>query len=101
MPNRKKSYYVGDVITFRGTFEVDGDPQTPDASSATATIKKLGTAAAIVKDVAAVISTNQLQYKYTTTAAGRFSIFLSAEYGSGADKRTGVIEFMVRVKETH
>jgi hypothetical protein len=101
MPNRKHQYHVGNAVTFRGAFEIDGVAQTPDAGSLTVTISQQGVAALIVENVAGVIAGTQLRYKYTPLVVGQFAIFLTAEYGSGADKRTGVIEFTVRKKEAH
>ena len=101
MPNRKHQYYVDDIITFRGTFKQNGVAQTPDADTGLATIKQYGVTAAIVDAATAIISGTQIQYKYTADTVGQFAIFLSAQFESGADKRTGVIEFIVRAKESH
>lgn len=101
MPNRINQYYVDDIITFRGVFKVAGVAQTPDAGSGLATIKKYGQTAAVVDAATATISGTQIQYEYTADTAGQFAIFLSAQYNSAADKRTGVIEFIVRAKESH
>lgn len=101
MPNRQKKYYVGDDITFRGTFEIDGVEQTPDAGSAKALIMQVDESTPVVAETDAVIATNQIRYKYTPLVVGRFACFLSATYGTAADKRTGVIEFVVKKKECH
>ena len=84
MPNRKHLYYVGDDVTFRGAFEIDGVAQTPDSGSGTAKIMKRDTGTAIV-DTTATISGTQIQYKYTPLVVGRFAIFLGASF----DKRSG------------
>jgi len=101
MPNRPKKYYVGDDVTFRGTFKIDGVAQTPDAGSAKALIMKVGTATAVVAETTATIATNQVRYKYSPLVVGQFACFLTAAFGSGADERTGAIEFVVKKKECH
>ena len=101
MPNRKHLYYVGDAITFRGSFKIDGVAQTPDAGSCKIKIMEYGNSTPIVNEVAGSIATTQLRYKYTPVVVGRFAIYLLAAYNSGADKRSGVIEFVVRKKEAH
>ena len=100
MPNRAKKYYVGDDVTFRGTFKVDGVAQTPDASSGAVVIMQRDNASTIVSTTA-TISGSQVRYKYTPLVIGRFACFLTAAFGTGADKRTGVIEFVVKKKEAH
>jgi hypothetical protein len=101
MPNRKHKYYVGDDVTFRGSFEIDGVAQTPDTGTAKVQIWKIGNTTAVLAETAATIAGTQVRYKYTPLVAGVFSLFLSAAYNSGADKRTGVIEFEVLKKEAH
>ena len=101
MPNRKQSYFVGDDVTFRGSFETDGVAQTPDAGSALVEIWQYQSTTATLTSTAATIATTQISYKYTPLVVGSFSIFLTAAFNSGADKRTGVIEFVVRKKEAH
>jgi len=101
MPNIKHEYYVGDDITFRGVFNIDGVAQTPDAGTAKVQIWKMGSATAILTETAATIATTQIRYKYTPLVVGVFVIFLSAAFNSGADKRTGAIEFVVLKKEAH
>jgi len=97
--NREHKYYVGDVITFRGVFKIDGVEQTPDTDSALAQIWEVENTTAIKVEEAATISANQIQYQYTTTVAGSFIVFLTAEFDSGDDKRTGAIEFIVEDKK--
>ena len=101
MPNRELQYYVADDVTFRGTFKIDGVAQTPDTDSAKVQIWKMGETTATLAETAATISGTQLRYKYTPLVVGRFTLFFYCTFNSGADKRTGVIEFMVRKKESH
>lgn len=101
MPNREHQYYVGDDVTFRGSFEIDGVAQTPDAGSAKVQIWKVGTTTAVLTETAATIATTQISYKYTPLVVGTFTLFLYAAFNTGADKRTGVIEFLVKKKEAH
>ena len=99
MPNKDLQYFTGDTVTFRGVFEVEDVEQTPDDGTCIVTIIKRGASSPIVSDVAGIIAGNQLRYKYENIPIGQYAIFLTAQYGSGADKRTGKIEFMVRNKE--
>ena len=101
MPNRINQYYVGDDITFRGSFEIDGVAQTPDADSAKVQIWKVGTATAILAETTATIATAQVRYKHTPANAGQYSLFFYCTFNSAADKRTGIIEFIVKKKEAH
>ena len=98
MPNKALEYYVNDEVTLRGTFKIDGVAQTPDADSAKVVIYKLGTASPVVAETTATISGTQIRYKYTLASAGRYMLFFTATFNSGADKRSGVIEFVVRTK---
>jgi len=101
MPNRPSKYYVGDDVTFRGTFKIDGVAQTPDAGSAKALIMQIGSSTPVVAETTATISGTQIYYKYSPLVVGQFSCFLTAAFSSGADERTGVIEFVVQKKECH
>lgn len=101
MPNIKHEYYVADNVTFRGSFEIDGVAQAPDSGSAKVQIWKVGSNTAVLAETAAEIATTQIRYKYTPLIVGSFSLFFYATFNSGADKRTGVIEFLVRKKEAH
>jgi hypothetical protein len=101
MPNRVNQYYAGDDVTFRGSFQIDGVAQTPDAGSAKVQIWKIGGTSAIVTETAATISGTQLQYKYTPLVVGQFTLFFYCTFNNAADKRTGVIEFLVKKKEAH
>jgi len=99
--NRVNQYYVADDVTFRGTFKIDSVAQTPDSGSAKVQIWKIGGTSATLTETSATISGTQLQYKYTPLVVGQFTLFFYCTFNSGADKRTGVIEFMVRKKEAH
>ncbi len=101
MPNRNKLYYVADNVTFRGSFGIAGVAQTPDAGTAKVQIWQVGKTTATLAEAAATIAGTQLRYKYTPLVVGSFALFFYAEYNSGADKRTGVIEFLVKKKEAH
>ena len=98
MPNKVHEYYVGDAVTFRGTFKIDGVAQIPDADSAKVSIYKVGTATAALAETAATIADAQLRYQYTPLVVGTFALFFTTTFSSGSDKRTGVIEFVVRNK---
>jgi hypothetical protein len=101
MPNREHLYYVNDDVTFRGSFEINGVAQAPDSGSAKVQIWKVGATTAVLTETAAEIATTQIRYKYTPLVAGTFSLFFYATFNNGADKRTGVIEFLVKKKEAH
>lgn len=101
MPNRQHQFYVGDDVTFRGSFKIDGVAQTPDSGSAKVQIWKIGNTTATIAETAASISGTQLRYQYTPLAVGTYTLFFYCTFNSGADKRTGVIEFLVRKKEAH
>lgn len=101
MPNIVNEYRVGDDVTFRGTFKIDGVAQTPDAGSAKVQIWKGGSTTAVVTETTATISGTQIRYKYTPLVVGTFTLFFYCTFESGNDKRTGVIEFVVRKKEAH
>ncbi len=101
MPNRINQYYVGDDVTFRGIFKIDGVEQTPDAGSAKVQIWKIGETSATVTEAAATITGTQISYKYSPLVVGQYTLFFYATFNTAADKRTGVIEFMVRKKESH
>ena len=101
MPNRKQQYYVADDITFRGTFKIDGVAQTPDAGSAKVQIWQVDNTTAILAETAATIAGTQIRYQYSPLIVGQFALYLYATFNDGADKRTGVVEFLVRKKEAH
>ena len=101
MPNIQHEYYVGDDVTFRGSFEIDGVAQTPDTGTAKVQIWKADGTEATLAETNATIALTQISYKYTPLVIGQFALFFTAAFNSGVDKRTGVIEFMVRKKEAH
>lgn len=103
MPNRVNQYYVGDTVTFRGSFKIAGVAQTPDAGGATAKVMEYKESGSSEKKAAtsATISGKQLQYKYAGLLVGRYALFFYASYNSGADTRTGVIEFVVKERQAH
>lgn len=94
----KHVYYEGDDITFRGQFNVDNVAQTPDAGSAKVKILEHGRTRPYLKETAASISGTQIYYKAADLRAGIFRLFFTATYNSGADQRTGTIDFIVRKK---
>jgi hypothetical protein len=98
MSEPRLEFYVGDDITLKGQFESDGEEQTPDAGSAKCTIYKKGTVLPLVDNVAASISGETVFYKLATTTIGEYIAYLTATFNSGADKRTGEIKFVVRLK---
>lgn len=98
MSESKLEFYVGDDITLKGQFDSDGTTQTPDAGSAKCTIYKKGTVLPIVDNVAASISGTIIFYKTSSIAIGEYISYLTATFNSGADKRTGIIKFVVRLK---
>lgn len=101
MSNKRLQYYENDDVTLRGTFRIDGDSQTPDAGTLLVTIYKKGAEDPIVTGASGTIIGDQLTYKISNLAVGQYAAYLTAKYNSGADERTGVIEFMVRKKEAH
>jgi len=95
----KHVYYEGDVRTFRGAFKVNGVAQTPDAGSAKIRVLEHGrTKTPFLTETAASISGTQIYHKLILSRAGWYRLFFTAEYDSGADKVTGVINFVVRKK---
>ena len=94
----KNLYYEGDDITFRGQFEIDNVAETPDAGSALIRIMEHDRNNAYLKEVAASISGTQVYHKVTNLRAGVFRLYFTASFTSGADQRTGIIDFVVRKK---
>ena len=97
----RDNYYVNDDITFRGTFKVDTVEQTPDADSALVRILEKGRGRGytpFLEEANASISGNQVYYKYSNLRAGVFRLFFTASFNTGADQRTGIIDFRVRKK---
>jgi hypothetical protein len=101
LPNKRHQYYVNDDVTFRGSFEIDGTAQTPDADTCLCTIMKNGTTTPIVNGAAGTIQGTQLTYKKSDLEVGQYAIFLTAKFNSGADERTGIIECVVLAKEAN
>lgn len=102
MPNRKHKYYIGEKITFRGVWKINGVEQTPDTASGKISIwKRSDTTTAAVAETAATISGNQIQYKYTMASADEYTLFFTAEFNNGADKRKAVIEFIVIAEKSY
>jgi len=95
----KHVYYENDVRTFRGAFKVDGVAQTPDTGTAKIRVLEHGrTPKPFLAETAASISGTQIYHKLTLLRAGIYRLFFTAEYDSGADKITGVINYVVRKK---
>lgn len=101
LPNKRHAYYENDDVTFRGSFEIDGVAQTPDAGTCLVTIIKKGTDTPVVDAQAGTIAGTQLTYKRADLAVGQYAIFMTAKYNSGADERTGIIEFVVKPKKAN
>ena len=91
-------YYQGDNVTFRGAFEIDNEEQTPDAGSAKIKIMERGRNVPYLDEVAATIQGTQILHKVSNLRKGVFRAFLLAEFSSGADKRTGIIDYVVRTE---
>jgi hypothetical protein len=91
-------YYEGDNITFRGAFVINNIEQHPDANSAKVRIMERNRTIPYLSEISAIISGTQLLYKLSNLRKGVFRLFFTAAYNSGADKRTGKIEFVVRKK---
>ena len=98
MADPRLEFFVGDDITLKGNFESDGIAQTPDAGSAKCTIYLKGTTLPIVDNASASISGTTVYYQKTAFAIGEYIAYLTATFNSGADKRTGEIKFVVRLK---
>lgn len=99
MSNKKHVYYEGNDVTFRGAFEIDNVAQTPDAGSVRVKVMEKGYSVPYVSETNASISGTQLYYKVANLIKGTYRLLFTATYGSGADKRTGIIDFVVRTKE--
>ena len=97
----RDSYYVNDDLTFRGSFKINTVKQTPDAGSALVRILEKGRGRGYVpylEEADASISGTQIYYKYANLRAGVFRLFFTASFNTGADQRTGIIDFRVRKK---
>jgi hypothetical protein len=95
----KHEYHVGNDVTFRGSFKIDGTAQTPDAGSALVQIMERKYRQPYLAETQATISGTQISHKVADLAKGTYRLFFTAKFGSGADERTGVIDFVVRTKE--
>lgn len=91
-------YYEGDNVTFRGAFEINNEEQIPDAGSAKIQIIERGRTTPYLDEIAATIQGTQILHKVSNLRKGVFRVFLLAEFSSGADKRTGIIDYVVRSK---
>ena len=94
-------YYENDDITFRGSFKIAGVKQTPDAASALVKIMKKGYGKGytpFLEESDASIALTQIYYKVANLEAGVFRLFFTASFNTGADQRTGIIDFRVRKK---
>ena len=96
MINKELEYYEGNDVTFRGAFEIDNVAQTPDSGSALLQIMERTRRAATLSEVVANISGTQFYYKVSNLVKGVYRIFLTATFNSGADERTGIIDYIVR-----
>ena len=102
MPNRKEKYYIGEIITFRGVWKINGVEQTPDADSGKVKIwSQADTTTPVVAETSAPLAANQIQYQYTIAQAGVFTLFFTAEFENGADKRKAAIEFVVSAEKSY
>ena len=90
-------YWEKDDVTFRGQYEIDHVAQT--ITSGTVLIMVMGSSTAYVAETAATIVADEITYKKADLAAGQYRLFFTAILGSGADQRTGIIDFVVRQNE--
>ena len=98
-PNQPHQFYEGDSVTFRGYFHANGVEQIPDAGTGLAEVWKLGDDTVFLASTSATISGNYIEKKLSSLEKGTYIIYLTASYNSGADTRTGAIEFIVREKK--
>jgi len=94
----KHVYYEGDDIVFRGQFEIDNVAQSPDAGTAKVRVLERGRNLPYLAETDATISGNEIYYKLANVRAGTFRLFFEATFSSGDDKRTDIIDFVVRKK---
>ena len=94
----KLEYYENDDVTFRGAFEIDNVAQTPDSGSALVKIMEKGRTTPYLSQTSATISGTQILHKIMNLRAGIFRLFFTAKFNTGADERTGIIDFIVRKK---
>ena len=90
-------YWKNDDVTFRGQFEIDHVAQT--ITSGKVLIMVMDSSTAYVAETTATIVADEITYKKTDLDTGQYRLFFTAVLGSGADERTGIIDFVVRQKE--
>ena len=90
-------YWKNDDVTFRGQFEIDHVAQT--ITSGKVLIMVMDSSTPYVAETDATIVADEITYKKADLAAGQYRLFFTAILGSGADQRTGIIDFVVRQKE--
>jgi len=90
-------YWKNDDVTFRGQFEIDHVAQT--ITSGKVLIMVMDSSTPYVAETDATIVADEITYKKADLAAGQYRLFFTAILGSGADERTGIIDFVVRQKE--
>ena len=91
-------YYEGANVTFRGAFEIDNEEQAPDANSAKAQIFERGRKVPYLDEITATIQGTQVLHKVSNLRKGVFRLFFTATFNTAADKRTGIIDYVVRAK---
>jgi len=99
--NMLYEYYENDDVTFRGSFKIVDTAQTPDAGSALVRVLEKGRGRGYtpyLAETAASIAATQIYYKLSNLRAGVFRLFFTATFNTGADQRTGIIDFIVRKK---
>lgn len=94
----KHVYYENDDVTFRGAFKISNVAQTPDDGTALIRVLEKGRNDPYLDEASASISGTQIYHKLTNLRAGIFRLFFTAKFNSGADERTGKIDFVVRKK---
>ena len=90
-------YWEKDDVTFRGQFEIDHVAQT--ITSGKVLIMVMDSSTPYVAETDATIVADEITYKKADLDAGQYRLFFTAILGSGADERTGIIDFVVRQKE--
>jgi hypothetical protein len=99
MDNKKHYYWENDDVTFRGSWKIDGIAQTIDSGSGLIRIMERKHRIPYLPETSATISGTQISKKVTNLIKGTYRLFFTASFGSGADQRTGIIDFVVRTKE--
>ena len=90
-------YWEKDDVTFRGQYEIDHEAQA--ITSGKVLIMVMGSSTPYVVETDATIVAEEITYKVADLVAGQYRLFFTAILGSGADQRTGIIDFVVRQKE--